>query len=425
MTDVLWRFTRYFGAEVVTLLYRCMRPLWCRLRDYRIYLVVLLSLLLIFWADLLANWFFRTTTMTLTAETDSVQFDLGRNRPLVWKLPPGRVMTLTDSCDPRCSRPNGGIWYEREFDENTLLVVKEPPVTEKATIATLQVSPDGELMISVSSAVSSAGDPCIDSCIHAELQNAEGKTVLQETRSFSFETISSNADDHALRYPIIAGRAVLGSALHDHATLGGDEFDFWQPVLHSGTVQILAQNWPGSDKYEVLSDTVAAGDVVELAGPAPLVQTPTTGDLADSRLFRTANAAPEEKGSMSGGGDGGNAIWGMIEVLPEYKSVGHGAALAADGDDGARPRAWEYRMKVVLHTALNEIGITRFGASQPHTVKASGWSIIARWPTGQQGWVIFVSLTVFLTFVYQAKDYHRCISKDRKEKRNGARENTG
>ena len=437
MTDVLKRCIRYLWVAVVTPLRSGLRAHWCRGRDYiqqrpiaeSILYLVALALVPVFaigGADLMASRLFGTATMTVTAETDSVQFELGHERSLAWKLPPGRVMTLTRSNHPQCTRPEVGIGSVCEFRENTRLLVGHRDATEHkepraATVTTLQVSPDGELMISLSS----ADETCSELCIHAVLQDADGTTLLQDTRSLSFETVSANADDRTLRYPIIAGSAVLGSALHDAGTLGGDDFDFWQPVLHSGTVQILAQNYPGPEKYEVLSDTVAAGDVVELAGPATSREALQTAAVTDSWLFRTGVAGPTSAGTMYGRGKSGHTIWGMIEVLPEYKSVGHGGAWAADGDSDGRPRGWEYRMKVVLHTTLREIEINRFGASQPHTVKASGWSIIARWPNGQQGWVILVSVIVVLSFLMQYRDTLRCIRKDRKEKRAGAGEKPG
>jgi len=80
----------------------------------------------------------------------------------------------------------------------------------------------------------------------------------------------------------------------------------------------------------------------------------------------------------------------------------------AEGDDATTSLGTTV-FQVVLHTSLQDVHVTRFGAPEGHVIRASYWTIRQKWPNGQSAWIFFVSMVLILTFILQLHDStHGC-----------------
>ncbi len=110
-----------------------------------------------------------------------------------------------------------------------------------------------------------------------------------------------------------------------------------------------------------------------------------------------------------------DSIWGVVTI--EERSV-----LLSDTTETT-----QYVIYAVLHTTHRALTVRRFGAGDGHDIKASGWSIISRWPNGQMTWVIFVSFILVLTFILQLAEalQHKALKSKKKGKKHRKRKRKG
>ena len=185
------------------------------------------------------------------------------------------------------------------------------------------------------------------------LYDAEGSVLLESQQLLEFHAASPA---NAIRVPFVGDSALVGADLHQTSTIDGSPYDFWQPVLLSGDVLMIADNRPSRETYRVLEERLDPGDVVHVGG----------SDVEQQD-------------------DGQSTVWGMVTVIA-------GDATSAIGTTV---------FQVVLHTSVREVSVTRFGAPEGHVIRASDWAILQKWPNGQSAWVFFVSAVLVLTFVIE------------------------
>ena len=275
-------------------------------------------------------------TTAITASTQSFLFVTPDGRQSAWSLPPGQFSIVGTTDSNGCTTRR----FESlcEYDSNTRLVVEGT-----AEIA-MQVSPIGGWLMSVAEA---KGKP-----IDVSLYDANDKLLI---RSEQFLQFHASAAGHSIRMPFVADSAVLGADLHQSSTIDGSKYDFWQPVLTSGDVVMIADNRPGREKYQVLNERLDPGDVLHI-----------------------------NKDAVEGAMKGPNVIWGMMTV-----------------DRGGNNLS---SLHVVLHSSAREVSVSRFGAPEGHVIRASTWTILQKWPNGQSVWVLFVTLTFLFSFVLGLAD---------------------
>ena len=278
-------------------------------------------------------------TTTLNATTESFSFRTSGGRESAWSLPPGEFSILGVNDSAECN--SNFLETVCRYSDNTRLVV-----IGSADIV-MQMSPTGGWRLSVAETESQPAD--------ITLFDADGKRLLHSAQLLEYHTASPRS---AIRFPFVANSAVLGSALHQSATIDGTPYDFWQPVLLSGDVLMIADNRPSRETYRVLEERLDPGDVVHV------------GD--DS-----AEGEEERQG----------AIWGMVTVVTGDQASNAGRTL----------------LQVVLHTSFREVSVRRFGAPEGHIIRASYWTIRQKWPNGQSAWLFFVSAILILTFILELR----------------------
>lgn len=271
-------------------------------------------------------------TTTVTATTEAFQFVTPDGRDSAWSLPAGEFSVLGGAGNDTC--PMQDLETLCSYDENTRLVI------EGASEISMLVSPDGRWSLTVAES-NGAGT-------NVGLFDTSGSQLLQSEQLLQF-TVSANAKNTSNRLPFVAVAAILGADLHQSSSIEGSDYDFWQPVLLSGAVQMIADNRPGREKYQVLNDRLDSGDVVRIG-----------------------------EATATNSSDGRSAVWGMISIKASDVAT---------------------MFEVVLHTSLREVSVSRFGAPEGHTIKASNWTILKKWPNGQYAWVAFASLVAIMSFV--------------------------
>lgn len=289
----------------------------------------------------LASLFQHRTTTTITATTQSISMHFAEGRDSSWSLPPGKFSIIGVAESPTCDvKPIESVCT---FDENTRLSLKG------AANLSMQISSSGEWLISISNAGSTE--------FEVEVFNKNSELILQSNQFLDYRVAPTAAE---IRLPIVADSVVVGTDLHESATIDGNDDDFWQPVLLAGDVLIVASNSPGREKYEVVSERLDPGDVVHIG--------------AASGEDTSAEAV---------------SIWGMITI------TSFGASSSESGNSAQR------NINAVLHTTVRELSVTRFGAPEGHVVKAPRWTILAKWPNGQAAWILFVSLALLFSFIFE------------------------
>jgi len=170
-------------------------------------------------------------------------------------------------------------------------------------------------------------------------------------------TFNGSTEEYQVRLPLIVASAQLGTSLRYVSTTGQGPADTWQPALLSGSVSIIAQNHPDTEKYDVHSEALDVGDILSIG-----MQGQQRDDAAD-------------------------LAWGMV-------TIGHQATTLSGSTEIS-----QYLIHVVLHTTLKEFTVTRFGTRDGHTIRPTQWTILSRWPNGQKAWVAFVTGLFLLTAV--------------------------
>ncbi len=276
-------------------------------------------------------------TTTLNASTESFSFRTPQQRESTWSLPPGEFSILGSSDNRGCE--SNFLETVCRFPGNTRLVV------DGAADVSMQMSPDGGWMLSIAETEDQAAD--------ITLFDAAGEELLMSTQLLEYHAASPEL---AIRFPFVASAAVLGSDLHQKSTIDGTAYDFWQPVLLSGDVLMIADNRPSRENYKVLEERLDPGDVVHVGG----------------------DGEDEEQAAQS-------TVWGMVTVASGNEASSIGTTL----------------FQVVLHTSFREVTVRRFGAPEGHIIRASYWTIRQKWPNGQSAWVFFVSAVLVLTFILE------------------------
>lgn len=292
-------------------------------------------------------------TTTVNAATESFYFQTPDEREFAWSLPPGEFSILGTTESEQCK--SNRIEAVCVYQENTRLVVK------RSANVTMQASPGAGWSLSI---VETETAPT-----EIYLYDAKGKMLLQSQQLLEFHAATLQS---AIRLPFVADSAVLGSDLHQPSTIDGTEYDFWQPVLLSGDVLMIADNRPGRETYKVHEERLDPGDVLHVGDSESAAQV-----------------------------DGQSTVWGMVTV-----------ALVDEPD-----RFDNIAFQVVLHTSLHEVSVTRFGAPEGHVIRASYWTIRQKWPNGQSAWIFFVSAILVLTFILQLGDTLAAGQKDNKSRK--------
>jgi len=321
-------------------------------------------------------FFKRDLTTTVTAATESLSFSLNKGAQSSWVLPRGDFLvddklSANSQCDLQ-TPVNKFVpdQYLCTVDHSTRLVIEGPAEVS------LEVTPDGRWDMAVLS-----ND---DSKIVARVLNDKDEELASYEQEIRFSTTLGEQNKKedtrskipvSIRISIIAASGEVGSHIRYATGISGPPGDFWQPTLLSGNVATFGLNHPGRGKHQILSERLDTGDIVEIY----------TDDGPDSQKSD-------------------DTIWGVATI--ENRTV-----LLSDTTE-----VTQYVIYAVLHTTHRTLRVKRFGSPAGHEIKASVWSIISRWPNGQQAWVILISVILLLTFVLQLSDSLERISLNKKKK---------
>jgi len=321
-------------------------------------------------------FFKRDLTTTVTAATESLSFSLNKGAQSSWVLPRGDFLvddklSANSQCDLQ-TPVNKFVpdQYLCTVDHSTRLVI------EGSAEVSLEVTPDGRWDMAVLS-----ND---DSKIVARVLNDKDEELASYEQEIRFSTTLGEQNKKedtrskipvSIRISIIAASGEVGSHIRYATGISGPPGDFWQPTLLSGNVATFGLNHPGRGKHQILSERLDTGDIVEIY----------TDDGPDSQKSD-------------------DTIWGVATI--ENRTV-----LLSDTTE-----VTQYVIYAVLHTTHRTLRVKRFGSPAGHEIKASVWSIISRWPNGQQAWVILISVILLLTFVLQLSDSLERISLNKKKK---------
>lgn len=312
-------------------------------------------------------------TTTVTAATESLTLSLREKTQSSWILPAGDflvpgAMKNIETCAEQPllygSIPQG---FKCNVSESVRLTV------DGAAEVYWEVTPDGEWSMVVGADGGAA--------FTASLFDASDTQLLTTSEEIRFSTQLGPDQDSsvaAVRLPLIAATAVLGSHVHYASSIDGDAGDFWQPTLLAGNVVTFGKNRPDEGKYHILGEELDAGDVVSIDS------TGTGSDESD------------------GGAD--HSIWGVATIEDRAVAVSDTTEVS------------QYLIHAVLHTTHRTLTVRRFGAADGHKITASNWSIMSKWPNGQKTWVFWASVTAVLAFSLQLSDWIASKAKKSKKK---------
>lgn len=313
-------------------------------------------------------------TTTVTAATESLTLSLRDKAESSWVLPAGTFLVAealkgVDSCAEQPllygTIPQG---FKCEVSTSVRLVVNG------ATDVYWEVTPDGEWSVLVGA---DEGTTFVAALLNEN--DAELLTTSEEIRFSTQLGAEPDKPTRAVRLPLIAATAVLGSHVRYASSIDGDASDFWQPSLLAGNVVTFGKNRPDEGKYHILGEQLDSGDVVNIDSDSE------SGDSNE------------------------DTIWGVATIEER--------AVAVSG----MTEASQYLIHAVLHTTHRTLTVRRFGSGEGHKIKASNWSIMSRWPNGQKTWVFFVSVTVVLAFALQLSDWIASkAAKSKKKNKTGA-----
>ncbi len=336
------------------------------------------AILFIFLAMLVASWRFGVfsikkiqnegLTSTITASTEALSFSLQEDRQSAWNLPGGIFFVATDPSKNNDCKPQteyiGGIdlliGYQCTSDTNTRLEI------DGAAEIFVTITPAGKLRLTVK--------PHGKNPLDLRVVNTDDNTLFPPQQELGYETtlpakIPNSDDVYQVRVPLIATSAQVGSHLHYVSTIDTSPDDFWQPALLSGNVSIIARNHPDFEKFDVLNEALDTGDVLGIGRNV-------SEDEQDEQY-----KPDDEKTDL---------VWGMATIGRQATTLSGTTELD------------QFMIHVVLHTTHRQLSVRRFGTRGTragHTVAASRWSILSRWPNGQKAWVSFVTAAFLLTTI--------------------------
>ena len=301
-------------------------------------------------------------TTTVTVATESLALSLREKTQSSWVLPAGdflvpeamkNIATCTEQPLLYGTIPQG---FKCSVSESVRLTV------DGAADVYWEVTPDGEWSMLI--------DVDDDTAFTASLFDAIDTELLTTSEEIRFSTRlgpDQNESVPAVRLPLIAATAVLGSHVHYASSIDGDAGDFWQPTLLAGSVVTFGKNRPDEGKYHILEEKLDAGDVVSI-------------DSAAAASNESDDAAND-------------SIWGVATIEDRSVAVSDTTEVS------------QYLIHAVLHTTHRTLTVRRFGAADGHKITASNWSIMYKWPNGQKTWVFWASVTAVLAFALQLSDW--------------------
>ncbi len=323
-------------------------------------------------------------TTTVTAAAESLSFSLIENTQSSWILPPGKFLLLDE---PKKANSLNCRDAPREYEDisqgySCTPIIRTRLVVEGAANITHKVDPDGKWTVEV------GGSNGVDFTVY--ILDSDDVELARSKREISFEVnLKDDKLDKDLRYiriPIIAATGQIGSDVRYASSIGGEIDDFWEPSLLSGNVTTYALNYPEKGKYEILSERLDSGDIIG--------------------IFTRETTS---------GGESDDTIWGVATIREQ-------TVLLSDTTE-----IEQYVIYAVLHTTHRALSVNRFGSSDGHEIRASGWSIISKWPNGQETWVAFMSIVLVLTFVLQLADFlkRKPLKSGKKGKKHKKRKGNG
>jgi hypothetical protein len=383
-----------------------LHRVWAVLRPY------VFAILFIFFALYLAGLRFGVfsissvqnegLTSTITASTEALSFSLQEDRQSAWILPAGIFLVTTDpskngDCEAKTEFVGGIdllIGYQCTSASNTRLEING------AAEVSVVITPAGKLRLTVK--------PHGRKPLDLRVVDAGDNTLFPPQQELGYETtlpakIPNSDDVYQVRVPLIATSAQVGSHLHYVSTIDTSPDDFWQPTLLSGNVSIIAQNHPDTEKFDVHSEALDTGDVLGIG------RDPNESELGDEY-------DPEDERT--------DLVWGMATIGQQVTTMSGTTELD------------QFMIHAVLHTTHRQLSVRRFGTAKGHTIEASQWSILSKWPNGQKAWFILVTaafllttaltttLTTFLTVsdFFRGKPLRKKKKKKKKKKKGGKNE---
>jgi len=336
----------------------------------RIFAVALLVIAIVLLASIMSPIFLsKYLTTTVTGATESLTLSLREKTQSSWVLPAGyflvpAAMHKIDTCAELPllygSIPQG---FRCHMSESVRLVV------DGAADVHWEVTPEGKWSMLVNTNA--------DMTFTVSLFDEDDAELLKTSEEVRFSTRLGSEPEMAataVRLPLVASTAVLGSHARYASSIEGNENDFWQPTLLTGNVVTFGKNRPDEGKYHILDEALDSGDVVYI----------DSFDKSRDESRREKDDAENDEIKDS--------IWGVVTLEERAVSVSDTTEVT------------QFMIHAVLHTTHRTLTVRRFGAAR-HKIKASNWSIVYRWPWGQKLWVIFVSVTGALAFALQLSDW--------------------
>jgi len=349
-------------------------------------------------------------TSTITASTEALSFSLQEDRQSSWILPAGMFLVTTihppededkdtdtdTDCPERTEHIDGTehedgtehigndllIGYQCTSDTNTRLEING------AAEVAVTITPAGRLRLTVKQHGANPPD--------LRVVDADEEMLFPSQQELGYETKlpatipnSNSKDVYQVRVPLIATSAQIGSHLHYVSTIDTSPDDFWQPALLSGNVSIIAQNHPDFEKFDVLNEALDTGDVLGIGR--------NVSEDEQSDKYRP----DDEKTDL---------VWGVATIGRQATTLSGTTEID------------QFMIHVVLHTTHRQLSVRRFGTRVGHTVAASRWSILSKWPNGQKAWVSFVTAAFLLTTILALGECIRDNSLSNKKKNRKGRE---
>ncbi|MES9971885.1 MAG: hypothetical protein ABW092_17765 [Candidatus Thiodiazotropha sp.] len=237
--------------------------------------VTAISIILVFFIialliSLIPKSIITTQTLSVNANTESLQIALKGNRTYSWSLPAGRVALLTalnNNCDD----------------------INDHMVCDIRSISTFQVSggpelkltsmPGSKFMISLS--------PVDGREMNVKILGKDGELLMETDELLFYE---SRQDSPETRIPLIIESVIIGSMLYESTGDLGEENSTWQPMLRDGAYSIFANVGIDRDRFQLLEGEFSAGDVVFMRAK------PTDdGQLDDASVWGHIAIEPAEK----------------------------------------------------------------------------------------------------------------------------------
>lgn len=378
-----------------------------------VFFLGVVSLLLFSWAagGIATRLYSFAATTTVVAESESLRIRLNPGREQSWSLPPGEFVFVDSEVRTDCEQKK----IVRTLRESRCAVGGNTrlEIAGGAEVA-LQIAADGSWIATVardgrcdSVATRSREADCGFS---ASVIDSTGKELVTTRQSLSFR---ASPVHETIRLPLIGESVLLGTDLHEKLSISNEVHDYWQPVLLSGSVRIIARNWPFRDSYNILEESLDVADVVRIGDP--WVEPDAQGSVSakpEGRSLLVREAVADAEGQFSFAGE--TRVWGMAEIRvadawqPTRKisydppESSREPALSVDSAGTASDEYQrEYQISTILHSSVPSLEVSRFGAPEGHQIKASSWTVLAKWPTAQSTWVFFISLIVISQFYMQ------------------------